>query len=158
MAVQSLPGTKNGASQQALNQRWRQLRTKAVKKYQAKKRTVKKTKSQKETPSTLTKKLQPVYRILRIDFLQHNKVCRARFDGCTHYASEIHHMAGRRGWWLVVMKYFFPICRRCHKIATKNSTLAKELGFSISINGSQTLDFNKHTIEVLNKFNISPPN
>jgi hypothetical protein len=159
MPAKSLPGTRNGASQQALNQRWQQLRTKSIKKYQAKQREqkTKKTPSKKETTPTLTKKLQPVYQRLRIDFLQHNRVCRARFEGCSHYASDVHHMVGRSGWWLIVMKYFFPVCRSCHKIATKNSKMAIESGISLPRNVNHTLDFNTHTIEVLRMFNINPP-
>jgi hypothetical protein len=163
--VQSRSRTMNGASQQTLNY-WSELRTKSVKKYQQKQRGASKEIKTKKTvdsqhqddpDETLTKRLQPVYRILRADFLQHNRLCLARLSGCTYYATQVHHMYKRTGWWLIVMKFFYPICSRCHRAATKDSRNAINSGISISRHAQVELDFNKHTIQVLSKFNISPP-
>ncbi len=162
--VQSKPRTMNGASQQALHRSWQELRTKSVKKYQASlqakrsNKTNQKTKSTpKEKEDTLTKKLQPIYRILRNDWLPHNRMCLAKLEGCREYATEIHHMATRRGWWLIVMKFWLPICRGCHRKITKNSRDAINSGLSVAITPEVKLDFNKHTKEVLQRFNMEAP-
>lgn len=114
------------------------------------------------TKSDLTKKLQPVYNILRVDFLQHNRVCRIRHAGCTHHATEVHHMAGRAGWWLIVMKFFLATCRNCHRWATKNSKEAFEKAISIpktsippEVTPSNSLG--RHELHVLKRLDIPPP-
>ncbi len=154
MVVKSLPRTKNGASQQALNQRWQQLRAKSIKKYQAKKRIKNKT---QQTPSTLTKKLQPIYNILRPLYMQHNRTCIARYPGCTIQATEIHHRFTRTGFWLIMTNFYLPVCRSCHRRATKNSREAIDTGVSISRLSNPAYSFTQIELELMRKFNINPP-
>lgn len=158
--VKSQPRTMNGASQQALNRRWQELRTKAIKKYQAKQRsthTLKKKASKKQTTDTLTKKLQPVYRRLLADWIPHNRRCVANLEGCKTTATECHHQYKRTAWWLIVMELWLPICRNCHRKVTKYSSNAINSGISISRHTDMKYTFNKHVLSVLKLFNISPP-
>lgn len=157
--VKSQPRTMNGASQQTHNY-WMELRTKAIKKYQAKQRsthTLKKKASKKQTTDTLTNKLQPVYRRLLADWLPHNRRCIANLEGCKIIATECHHQYKRTGWWLIVMELWLPICRNCHRKTTKDSSDAINSGISISRHTDMKYTFNKHALAVLKVFNISPP-
>ena len=74
---------------------------------------------------------KPIYFKLRDPFLMANPLCKAKLDGCTFRASELHHMIGRQGVRICIMEYFFPICNSCHMIITRDSKLAYEKGFSI---------------------------
>jgi hypothetical protein len=161
--VKSQPRTKNGASQRTQNQRWRLMQQKSLRKYQEKRitqlkeKTITKKSTQPNSESALTKLLKPIYSQLRIDYLQHNRLCLAKLPGCKEHACEIHHRYLRTGWWLIVMDLFFPICRNCHRFITKNSRWAISEGISISRHSDLQLSFNKHTIEVMKKFGVDPP-
>ncbi len=107
--------------------------------------------------SDLTKKLREIYRTYRPQWLQHNKVCRAQYEGCTHQATQIHHMAGRDGFWLIMSKYFFPICGRCHRKATKDSKDAIERGVSVSRHKELEYEFNRMEKEMILKAGLKIP-
>ena len=79
--------------------------------------------------SYLTRALTKIYSAYSKIWLQHNRMCRAQMEGCNAYSTEIHHMAGRDGFWLIVSKYFFPICRRCHRKITKDSKSAIKMEY-----------------------------
>lgn len=155
MSTQSLPRTKNGASQQALNQRWQQLRAKSLKKYQAKQRIKTTTKINKV--STHQKPLNAIYSILRPLYMQHNKTCIARYPGCTIRATEIHHRYKRSGFWLIMTNFYLPICRVCHRRATRNSKEAIERGVSISRLSDPPYSFTQIELNLMKKFSINPP-
>lgn len=147
---------------QKLTRRWNDMRIKSLKKYRCKCNNKKSISfgcaEHEHDDKTLTQLLQPVYKILRLDFLQHNRLCLAKLPGCKYYATQIHHMNGRAGWWLVVMKFFFPICGPCHRIINRDSDMAIKNGYSVARNADHKYGFNKHTVDTLNKFCISPPN
>lgn len=107
--------------------------------------------------SELTTKLLNIYRAYSRQWLQHNKVCLAKYEGCTGQATEIHHMAGRQGYWLLMSKYFLPICRRCHRRATPKSREAIECGVSVSRNRNLEIEFNKLEKELILKAGLPVP-
>lgn len=107
--------------------------------------------------SEKTSTLKTIYAILGPLWLRHNKMCRARFAGCTVKATEIHHMNGRRGFWLIISKWFFPICRRCHRYATKNSAEAIKAGVTIPDHINPEYEFNNLERELMAKHAINPP-
>lgn len=73
------------------------------------------------------------YGPLRRKFLDDNPRCRAgprwgvHFSGCTHEATQIHHMC-RRGPHLNDLKTFLPICDSCHRYLETHANLARALG------------------------------
>ena len=103
--------------------------------------------------------LNQIYAVLRREWMPHNKTCVAQFPGCTHKATEIHHMYKREGWWLIVSRYFLPICRSCHRHATKNSKEAIQKGVSISRNSinEPLLDFNDYEKKLIKSFGLQIP-
>ena len=78
------------------------------------------------------KKYNNIYTIVAPKFKINNPECLARLPGCTVITEEIHHMYKRTGHWLVMSKYFLPVCRCCHRTITDNSAMAIEMGLSIS--------------------------
>lgn len=102
-------------------------------------------------------KLDDIYAIIRPQWLRHNKKCRARFAGCREDATEIHHMNGRRGFWLIISKWFLPICRSCHKFATKNSAEAIAARVTVPDNSNPEYEFNKMERDLMEKHGINPP-
>lgn len=77
------------------------------------------------------KKERPIYNRLAKEHKNENPYCQARLDGCTHIASETHHMGGRGKLYLDKSKYL-SLCHNCHRIITEDSALALSRGFSIS--------------------------
>lgn len=116
-----------------------------------KKKTPIKTRSEKKTT------LDKIYQEIRSQWMQHNKLCRARFAGCTFQATEIHHMAGRRGFWLIISKWFFPICKKCHRHATKNSAEAIAAGVSLPDHFNPEYEFNNMERKLMEKYGVNPP-
>ena len=110
-----------------------------------------------KTESDLERKLKPIYNIIRPLYLAHNKTCIAGFPCCTKQATEIHHRYKRTGFWRIITNYFLPICRQCHRYATKNSREAIEKGVSISRHAQLPYLFNKHERDLMAKHGISPP-
>lgn len=101
--------------------------------------------------------LDAIYAIIRPMWLQYNKLCRARYAGCTHKASEIHHMNGRKGFWLIISKWFFPICRNCHRTVTKNSADAISRGISLADHHNPEYEFNSLERKLMEKYGVNPP-
>lgn len=76
--------------------------------------------------------LNKIYAKVREKYMKEHTKCEAHLEGCTKVATEVHHMNGRMGIWLVISEYFLPVCRNCHMQITENSAMAIENGLSIS--------------------------
>lgn len=107
--------------------------------------------------SSLRQKLITIYSTIRPQYLQHNKRCRAKLEGCKGTASEIHHMVGRSGFWLISSAWFLPICRNCHKIVTQKSREAITQGITISRHSNVEYDFNKFEKGLMEKHGVYVP-
>lgn len=81
--------------------------------------------------SNKQEKLNAAYSVLRKIFLEQNPFCKAKLNGCTLLATDVHHMAGR-GIFMLDTTLFLSVCRSCHGILETNPIMAKELGFSVS--------------------------
>lgn len=116
-------------------------------------------KQKKRIPQRSEKKtkLDEIYAIIRPQWMRHNRRCRARFAGCTDLATEIHHMNGRDGFWLIISKWFLPICRNCHRFATKNSAEAIAAGLTVPDFSNPEYEFNKMERDLMEKHGINPP-
>lgn len=68
------------------------------------------------------------YSTLRKQFLELNPNCRV----CGIEATDIHHKKGRTGHLLTDIRFFLPVCRRCHQRIELNPSWAKEKGYSLS--------------------------
>lgn len=75
--------------------------------------------------------LDQLYSVSRQQFLSRNPFCKARLDGCTAHATDIHHKAGRSKKYLDVLTWL-AVCRTCHQWIELHPKEAKELGYSIS--------------------------
>lgn len=82
--------------------------------------------------SSKQQKLEALYSILRIKYLQHHPYCQAHLPGCQINASDIHHTAGRVGNLLLDDTQFLAVCRTCHGWIETNHVDAKLLGLSKS--------------------------
>jgi hypothetical protein len=102
-------------------------------------------------------KLNAIYSILRREWMPHNKTCVAHFAGCTRKATEVHHMYKRSGFWLIIVKLWMPLCRSCHRHATKNSRAAIDAGVSVSRLQDIPYSFTKHELNLMKLHNVSPP-
>ena len=101
------------------------------------------------------KKLNSIYSIIAQELKPLHTKCEAQLPGCTHKATQIHHKKGRRGIMLILSKYFGYQCDNCHKICTKDSKLAKELGLSLPINSTTEYDFTPRELELIEKYNVN---
>lgn len=72
-----------------------------------------------------------LYSALRNKFFNNdaNKACKARLNGCTLTASDVHHTKGR-GPYLNDVSTWIPLCRNCHNYIETHPTEAIELNFS----------------------------
>jgi hypothetical protein len=68
----------------------------------------------------------------RTAFLIVNPHCKAKLQGCTGVATDVHHKAGRISDNYLHMNRWIAVCRSCHKWIEENPKEAKELGFSES--------------------------
>ena len=75
---------------------------------------------------------EAIYQKLRLEYLNEHQSCEIQHKDCTHFATEIHHAAGRCGELLTDVTYFKASCRSCHRWVELNPVLAKEKGFSVS--------------------------
>lgn len=75
--------------------------------------------------------LDAIYKKLRLRKLEENPMCQAGLNGCTKQATECHHRAGRRNYWLVIYEFFLSVCRNCHDIIGEDSNMAYDRGFSL---------------------------
>lgn len=71
-----------------------------------------------------------VYKIVRLEFIVHNRFCQAKMKGCTKDATQVHHICGRIGDKLTDSKNFLAVCHSCHCYIENHPEIAKELGFT----------------------------
>ena len=72
------------------------------------------------------------YTQVRQSFLYKHEFCQARLPGCTMWATEVHHKAGRIGDLLTDPTNFLAVCRSCHQNIELHHELAVDLGYSIN--------------------------
>jgi hypothetical protein len=73
--------------------------------------------------------LDGLYSKLRKDFLIANPYCKARLQGCSANATDIHHTKGR-GVFYLDKTTWLSVCRSCHNWIELNPLKAKDLEFS----------------------------
>ena len=86
--------------------------------------------------SNKRKKELAEYRKVREQFLHDNRMCEAGLifaingveTGCTKEATQVHHVAKRRGKMLCDTSKFVATCHACHMYLESNKKLARELG------------------------------
>ena len=69
------------------------------------------------------------YTKIRTAYLVVNSSCKARLQGCTGVATDVHHKAGRGENHLRIATWL-TVCRSCHTWIELHPTEAKELGLS----------------------------
>ena len=69
------------------------------------------------------------YSKIRTAYLTVNTSCKAKLQGCSGAATEVHHKAGRGENHLRIATWL-PVCRNCHTWIELHPTEAKELGLS----------------------------
>lgn len=113
-----------------------------------------------EKPNQVSDKqkiLNAIYSIIAPKFKIQNPDCGANLPGCTRKATEIHHKYKRTGFWLIVSKFFLPICRNCHGIINVDSDMAIENDLSISRMIDLDYEFTEQEKNLIEKFNIRFP-
>jgi len=65
-------------------------------------------------------------------FLIVNPHCKAKLQGCTAKATDVHHKAGRVGDNYLKISTWLAVCRNCHRWIEDNPEAAKELNLSES--------------------------
>jgi hypothetical protein len=68
------------------------------------------------------------YSKLRIEFLTDNQECQVKKSCCTHASTDVHHMA-RRGRFYLVVSTWKAACRPCHDWIETHPMEAREEGF-----------------------------
>ena len=122
---------------------WNRIRAKGVKKYQQKKKAVKKKspvlksipkkriyKINKVSKKEAERKRQYNALIKELKKLPENKTC--QWPGCILPATDCHHGKGRVGKYLLMKKWLKFLCREHHIYAELNPEEAKEKGISFS--------------------------
>lgn len=110
------------------------------------------------TQSEVEKSLKQIYAILRIKYLQHNKLCLAKFPGCAHRATQVHHRYKRTGYYRIMTKLFFPICGPCHRYEISHPQQAYDAGISIERNKNTVpYSFTDEEFRLMEKFHLKPP-
>lgn len=66
------------------------------------------------------------YLKVRLEFLNANQFCAC----CPSYATDVHHKKGREGTLLTDIRFFLPVCRRCHNYIEEHPEWAKRKGYS----------------------------
>lgn len=99
-----------------------------------------------------------IYSLIRNIFLNLFCICEAKLPGCTTRATDIHHKRGR-GIYLLIIRFFLPVCRSCHDQIGIKSKEAMEKGLSESryrVRFSYLQNFDDRTVLVLlqNKHNL----
>lgn len=72
-----------------------------------------------------------LYNKIAVKFKKENPFCMAKLTGCQIHTTDVHHKKGR-GIWLLIVKWFLPVCRSCHIWIGDNHEKAVELGLSAS--------------------------
>lgn len=104
--------------------------------------------------STQRDKLNKIYTILCKELKPQHTKCETNLPGCTHKATEIHHMKGRRGLLLILSKYFAYHCPNCHRWVTDHSKEAVEIGLSLPINSQTEYDFTERELFLIDKYGV----
>lgn len=119
----------------------------------------KKVKHQTELTQTLRKIYKELLAQLLPTLLPQQNTCKGfgKISGCTKKPTEVHHMKGRRGWLLILSKYFCLLCRNCHDICTEDSALAKDLGISLPINSKTEFEFTDLELSLIARHGLNPP-
>lgn len=81
--------------------------------------------------STKRKKANVEYNKLRLKFLEQNPLCQIKFEKCTYYAGEVHHIRGgeERSVYYLIQSTWAATCRNCHSEIHLESKKARELGW-----------------------------
>jgi hypothetical protein len=53
--------------------------------------------------------------------------------GCGRKANQVHHKAGREGWLLCWIKYWMPVCSRCHAWITAHGRESSARGWKVEV-------------------------
>jgi len=101
--------------------------------------------------------LNTIYGILRKELLPKNRTCQAQYQGCTHRATQIHHMQGRKRHLLIMSKQFKFVCPECHTTITEHSAEAIENGLSMLINSKTKWDFTERELSLMDKYGVKAP-
>jgi hypothetical protein len=75
--------------------------------------------------------LNDFYKVILKNSQAKHSLCKVNLPGCTKVATQNHHMYKRTGYWLIVSKYFLPVCHNCHQFITEHSDFAVKNGFSV---------------------------
>lgn len=73
-----------------------------------------------------------LYLKIRAKFLSENELCQAGLEGCTYFATEVHHQEGRIGERLTDVSKFLGTCHSCHQKIEHQPKMAKSKGLSKS--------------------------
>lgn len=135
----------------------------ANKKY-AIKAALKRTPAKASPPRVAVSKVSPlqgilnaIYAIISAELKPLHPVCEGKLSGCTHKATDIHHMKGRKGFLLILSKYFKYLCRNCHDFCTVHSKEAKEMGLSLPINSETDYEFTEREAQLIEQFKLRRP-
>ncbi len=101
--------------------------------------------------------LNKIYAILCAELKPLHTICEGNLSGCTHVATEIHHMKGRRGILLIMSKFFKYLCRNCHDFCTEHSAQAQEMGLSVQVNSQTDYEFTDRELELIEEFGVRLP-
>lgn len=72
-------------------------------------------------------------KIRKLWILDHRQ-CDGKLKGCTHFATQVHHMQGRSGALLFDTSKWKALCWNCHELITEDSGMAINLGLSLKRN------------------------
>jgi len=74
-------------------------------------------------------KINALYSISRKQFLKDTPMCQVCYDGCTEYATQVHHIVGR-GIKTLDTTEWLAVCASCHHEIEMRPEWAKENGYS----------------------------
>lgn len=74
------------------------------------------------------KKIDVQYAKQRGPFLEKNKYCQMRFEGCTYYATQVQHLRGRGIKFMLNEEEWMACCDNCHKHEVSHTNEAKAAG------------------------------
>lgn len=77
-------------------------------------------------------KLDALYSVLRVSYMNRNPYCLAKLPGCAINATDIHHKMGRTGKLFLDETEFLAVCRTCHTWIETHPAEAKVLNLSKS--------------------------
>lgn len=98
--------------------------------------------------SSKRQKLEAIYKVTRVKYLQDHPMCHAHIDAhCTKTATEVHHKAGRVGEYFLDQLYWLPTCHWCHVWITNHPEEAIALGLSTSRLSNETIQQKQETRE-----------